>query len=153
MKIKIIILSLFLINFSQANEMVQNQYEIIFNNEGQSHSLDKSGYSQEEINESHNSFKNQNNLIENNKNNLFKECIKKSNNLINFLDNLKKIPETERVAYLYNNNYLSGLQEEERNKTLLILNKIEKISDEQYIIIKGKIASIFKEECIALTNN
>lgn len=151
MKIKIMLLSLFVIGFSQASEMIRNKYEIILNNEehfegdGHEHGMD--------INDIHNGLKNQDKLILESKNNLFKECIKRSNNLINILDKLKELPEEDRVVYLYKSNYWDGLSEEYQNKTLLILNKIGKISDEQYIIIKGKIASMFKEECIAIKNN
>lgn len=128
------------INISNAsNEMTTSDYDIQFNESEISalHSQhDKSQYTT--------------NQPAKNKDQVFKECIIKSDNLITTIDNLKTMKPEDRIIALYKSEYWKLLSETDKDKTLIIMAKIEGISDTQYTIVKGRMAEIFKQECLSL---
>lgn len=147
MKKQIILIALLFTSFVQANPMQENSYNIIFNDEDSGHQQESRSYNPEEIEMIHGNIGNQEDIIKQSKEELFAACIKKSSNLINILDDLKELPTEERVISISQTDYWNSISEEEQTNTLLILYKMETITDKQYIIVKGQIANKFKEEC------
>lgn len=81
---------------------------------------------------------------------IFENCILKSDQMMEVIDTLKSIPEKERVTTLYESGYWSTLSEQDKDKTLKTLANFTGLDDNQYIIIKGKMADSFKTECLNL---
>lgn len=81
---------------------------------------------------------------------IFEDCILKSDQMMEVIDTLKSIPEKERVTTLYESGYWSTLSEQDKEKTLKTLANFTGLDDNQYIIIKGKMADSFKTECLNL---
>jgi len=81
---------------------------------------------------------------------LFKDCILKSDQMLEVLDKLKSIPEKERISTLYDSGYWSSLDTAGKEKTLKTLASLTGLKGEQYIIIKGKMAQSFQKECLSI---
>jgi hypothetical protein len=144
---KIIALSFLIFsNMSYAQEMVENQYEIIFDNKKN----EQSGSNVESIHTKYDASSYTNVPPATTKENTFKECIFVSDKLISKLEKLKAVPDKEKISILYKSNYWKTLTDEDRNKTLAILARLTGVTDNQYVIIKGQIAESFKTECLAL---
>lgn len=144
---RIIALSfLLLLNLTHAQDMVKNEYEVIFNNQ-------KDDQGHDNVESIHNQYDagSYNNVPPaTTKENTFKQCIFISDKLISTLEKLKAVPEHERVSILYKSNYWKTLTEDDKDKTLKILAQLTGVTDNQYVIIKGQIADSFKEECLSL---
>ena len=146
MKIIIALIFLLLLNLTHAQNMVKNEYEVIFNNQ-------KDDHLKENVDSIHNQYDADsytNVPPATTKENTFKECIFISDKLISTLEKLKAVPEQERVSILYKSNYWKKLTEDDKDKTLKILAQLTGVTDNQYVIIKGQIAESFKEECLSL---
>lgn len=143
---KIIALSFLLIlNLTQAQDMVKNEYEVIFNNQKEDHSNNvETLHNQYDVSEYTNV------PPATTKEETFKRCIFISDKLISTLEKLKTVPEHERVSILYKSNYWKKLTESDKDKTLKILAQLTGVTDTQYVIIKGQIAESFKKECLAI---
>lgn len=140
LKIKYSLIALpLIVNLCNASPgMSSNEYEITFDN----NSVDN------HINKTHNTSQYNKNSIVKTPDQIFKECIFRSNNLIETLDYFKNQKQEERIPALYNSSYWASLiTEEEKTKTLKIMAQIDGVSDSKYVIIKGKIAEIYKQEC------
>ncbi len=139
---KILLALLFISNQVIAEQMVTNKYDIIFE--------DQQSKNAGNIHQGYNLKDYKDVPPAKTKGELFKECILKSDKRISVLEKLKEKPEKERVSILYKSLYWKNLNEEEQIKTLKILAKLTGVSETQYVIIKGKLAESFKEECIAI---
>lgn len=92
-------------------------------------------------------------MVKKNAEELFKECILKSGQMIEVLDILKTIPEAERIKTLVESGYWESLNPSEQDKTMKILANFNGVSEDQHDIIKGQIADSLKDECFGLVKD
>lgn len=81
---------------------------------------------------------------------LFEECMIRSSKMLDVLDALKKIPETDRVSTLYKSGYWNELSDGEKDQTLQTIANMSGVDEPTYLTIKGKMAGSFEKECLDL---
>lgn len=77
----------------------------------------------------------------------FEECVFKASALLDFMDELRSLPEDKRVESLYNSVVWRSLNENQQMQALKFLAELPTIPKNKYKVIKGKMATDFLTEC------